>query len=90
MAVFNAQQVKEINELVEEIGKSIKPKCEIGAHEKSSLAPLLKAQNINKEVVYFKCKREYSDTLVTHFVKEKGVIKNRFHMNNQSCVFILK
>jgi hypothetical protein len=90
MAVFNAQQIKEINTLVEEISKSIKPKCEIGAHDKPSLNALLKAQKITREVTYFKCKPEFSDTLVTHFVKEKGVTKNRFHRNNQSYIFILK
>jgi len=90
MAVLNAQQVKEINELIEEIGKSISPKCEIGAHDKPSLVSLLKALKLKNEVIYFRCKREYSDSIVTHFVKEKGVIKNRFHRNTQSYVFILK
>jgi len=90
MAILNKQQIKEINELIAEIEKSIIPKCEIGAHDKSSLAVLLKAQNLKKEVVYFKCKPEYSDAIVTHFVKEKGVTKNRYHKNNQSTVFIMK
>lgn len=90
MAVLNVQQIKEINELITEIEKSIQPKCEIGAHDKPSLLVLLKAQNLKKEAVYFKCKREYSDAIVAHFIKEKGAIKNRFHKNNQSCIFILK
>jgi hypothetical protein len=90
MAILNVQQIKEINEKIEEIGKSILPKCEIGAHDKTSLTALLNAQNLKKEVVYFKCKREYSDAIITHFVKEKGVTKNRFHKNNQSYIFILK
>jgi hypothetical protein len=90
MAMLNVQQIKEINEQIEEIGKAIQPTCEIGAHDKPSLTALLKAQNLQKEIVYFKCKREYSDAIVTHFVKEKGVAKNRFHKNNQSFIFILK
>ena len=90
MAVFNIQQIKEINETIEEISKSVKSKCEIGAHDKTSLAPLLKAQKPLREAIYFKCKREYSDAIVAHFVKEKGAVKNRFHKNNQSTVFILK
>ena len=90
MAILNVQQIKEINEQLEEIGKSIQPKCEIGAHDKPSLTALLKAQNLKNEVAYFKCKREYSDAIVSHFVKEKGVTKNRFHKNNQSYIFILK
>ncbi len=90
MAVFNVQQIKEINDLIEEISKAIKPKCEIGAHDKTSLAGLLKTQKPAKEAIYFKCKTEYSDAIVSHFVKEKGVTKNRFHKNNQSNIFILK
>lgn len=90
MAILNAQQIKEVNEVIAEIDKSIKPKCEIGAHDKSALTTLLKTQNLKKEAVFVKCKREYSETIVTHFVKEKNVIKNRFHKNNQAYIFILK
>lgn len=90
MAILSAQQIKEINEVIVEIDKSIKPKCEIGAHDKPALTALLKAQNLKKEVIFFKCKREYSDTIVAHFVKEKSVVKNRFHKNNQAYIFILK
>jgi hypothetical protein len=82
MAVLNSQQIKEVNEVIAGIEKSIKPKCEIGAHDKPSLVSLLKAQNLKNEVVYFRCKREYSDAI--------GVVKNRFHRNNQSYIFILK
>jgi len=89
MAILNTQQIKEINEQITEIEKSIKPACEIGAHDKPSLSALLKAQKIEKKAVWFKCKREYSDAIVAHFVKEKGVVKNRFHKNNQSYIYIL-
>lgn len=89
MAVFNVQQIKEINDAIEEISKSVKPKCEMGAHDKASLAALLKTLTPKKEAIYIKCKREYSDAIVTHFVKEKGITKNRFHKNNQSFIFIL-
>jgi ATP/maltotriose-dependent transcriptional regulator MalT len=90
MAILNAQQIKEVNEVIAEIEKAIKPKCEIGAHDKPALTALLKAQNLKKDVAYFKCKREYSETIVMHFVKEKSVIKNRFHKNSQAHIFILK
>ncbi|MDH4092660.1 MAG: hypothetical protein OEV74_20580 [Cyclobacteriaceae bacterium] len=90
MAVFNMQQIKEINDLIAVIEKAVKPKCEIGAHDKPSLAALLKAQNKAEGVTYFKCKKEYSDAIITHFVKEKGITKSRFHRNNQSSIFILK
>ncbi len=90
MAILNAQQIKEVNEIIAEIDKVIKPKSEIGAHDKPALTALLKTQNLKKEVTFFKCKREYSEIIVTHFVKEKGISKNRFHKNNQEYIFILK
>lgn len=90
MGIYNVQQIKEINDLIAEVSKAIKPKCEIGAHDKASLAALLKTQTPAKEAVYFKCKREISEAIVTHFVKEKGVAKSRFHKNNQAYIFIVK
>jgi hypothetical protein len=90
MAVYNVLQIKEINDAIEEIGKAITPTCEIGAHNKSSVSALLKTHSPSKAVIYFKCKPEYSDAIVSHFIKEKGLIKNRFHKNNQLTIFILK
>ena len=90
MAILNVQQIKEVNEIIAEIDKAIKPKSEIGAHDKPSLTALLKTQDLKKEITFFKCKREYSETIVTHFVKEKGILINRFHKNNQGYIFILK
>jgi hypothetical protein len=90
MAFFNPQQVKEINEVIAEIAKAIKPKCEIGANDKTLLAALLKTQSPAKKATYFKCKREYSDAIVTHFVKEKGVARSRFHKNSQAYIFVVK
>jgi len=89
MAIYNAQQIKEINELIAEIEKVIKPKSEIGAQNKAILAALLKTQAPVKKATYFKCKPELSDAVVTHFVKEKGVAKNRFHKNNQPFIFFV-
>lgn len=89
MAVFNVKQIKEINDLIAEIGKVIKPGAEIGAHDKSSLTALLKSQSPGKKAIYFTCKREQADAIVTHFVKEKGAVKSRFHKNNQACIFVL-
>lgn len=90
MAALNVQQIQEINEIIVEVGKTIKSKCEIGAHDKALLTALLKTQTPAKEVFYFKCKRELSEAIVTHFVKEKGVIKSRFHKNNQAYIFIVR
>jgi hypothetical protein len=90
MANFNAHQIEEINNLIEEIAKAIKPKSEIGAHDKPAITMLLKTHEPKKKATYFKCKREYSETIVLHFIKEKEVAKSRFHKNNQTSIFILK
>ncbi len=90
MPVFNAQQIKEINTLIAEVEKAIAPACEIGARDKSIVSQLLKTNKEAKKAHYFACKREYSDAIVTHFVKEKAVKKSRYHMNNQASVFVLK
>ena len=89
MALFNIQQVKEINECIAEVTKSIKPKCEIGAQNKTIVAALLKAHSPKKKVTYVKCKPELSDAIVNHFVKEKGIAKNKFHKNGQPYIFIV-
>jgi len=89
MAIHNVQQIKEINDLISEIAKVIKPKSEIGAQNKATLTSLLKTQTPAKKVTWFKCKPELSDVIVNHFVKEKGVAKNKFHKNSQSNIFIL-
>ena len=90
MAIFNKVQVTEINTIIAEIEKSVKPKCEIGARDKAFLAPSLKLIKEKRKPEFFKCKREYSDVIVAHFVKEKGLTKNRFHTNSQSAIFLLK
>jgi hypothetical protein len=90
MPVFSEHQVTEINAIIAEITKAIKPKSEIGARDKAFLTASLKASGEKKKPQFFKCRREYSDAIVSFFVKEKGVVKNRFHMNNQSAVYILK
>ncbi len=90
MAALSALQIAEVNEIITEIEKSIKPKCEIGARDKVIMTGLLKANKMTKVPQFFKCRREYSDSIVSFFVKEKGVTKSRFHMKNQEAVFILK
>lgn len=90
MPVFNPQQIKEINTLIADIEKIIAPACEVGARDKSILASILKLNKETRKVQFFTCKREYSDAIVTHFVKEKGAKKSRFHMNNQASVFVMK
>jgi hypothetical protein len=89
MALFNPPQVKEINEIIAAITKAVKPKCEIGANDKALLTVLLKTHDPKKKATYFKCKREYSEAIVNHFVKEKGVTKSRFHKNSQAYIFVV-
>ncbi len=90
MPAFNAHQIEEINELIAEIEKVVKPKSEIGAHDRALLNTLLKGQTPKKEATFFKCKREFSETIVTHFMKEKGATKSRYHKNNQAYIFVVK
>jgi len=90
MAVLTAQQITEVNTLIAEIQKAVKPKSEIGARDKVTLSGLLKSSKVTKAPQFFKCKRELSDAVVSYFVKEKGLTKNRFHMNSQPYIFILK
>ena len=89
MANHTAPQIKEINDLITEIAKVLKPESEIGAQNKTVVSALLKAQIPAKKATYFKCKRELSEAIVTHFVKEKSVAKNKFHKNNQEYIFIV-
>lgn len=86
---FNEKEVREINEIIEEIAKVIKPANEIGARNKAILAGLLISSKTKKKPVYFKCKREYSDAIVGHFVKEKGIAKSRFSASTQDTIFVL-
>ena len=90
MPAFNAHQIEEINELIAQIEKVVKPKSEIGAHDRALLNTLLKGQTPKKEATFFKCKREFSETIVTHFMKEKGLTKSRYHKNSQSYIFVMK
>ncbi len=89
MPSLQPQQVKEINSIIEEIEKAIKPKHEIGAQSKAILKALLKAQNIKKSPLFFATKREYSDQIVAHFVQSRKLVRNKFHSNGQDCIFLL-
>ena len=90
MPTFSAPQITEINEIISRIEKAMTPKAEIGACDKATLNSLLKTIKVNGKPAFFACKREYSEIIINHFVKEKGLVKNRFHRNNQQEVFLLK
>jgi hypothetical protein len=89
MPSLSPKQIEEVNELIEQVEKSIKPKCEIGAQSKVILTGLLSANKVKKKAKYIPCKREYSDTVVNYFVNEKGVAKSKFHANGRDFIFIL-
>ena len=88
-ALNSPQQVKEINALIEQIDKALKPGMEIGAQSKTILPSLLTGNKIDKKARFFSCKREYSDTVVNHFVTEKKLTKSKFHRNAQDSIFLL-
>lgn len=86
---FNEKEVREINDIIAEISKVIKPKSEIGARNRATLSGLLASTKTTKKPHYFKCKREYSDAIVSFFIKEKGVTKSRFTTTAQDTIFVL-
>ncbi len=89
MATFSQKQIEEINTIIKEIESEIKPKMEIGAKDRAVLTSLLKANKADKAPKTFKCKREYSDAIVSFFVKEKAIPKSRFSSNSQTSIFLL-
>lgn len=89
MPTFSQNQVEEINAIIKAIEPEIKPKMEIGAKDKVVLSGLLQANKIKKVPKQFKCKREYSDAIVSYFVKEKGVPRSRFSSGLQTSIFLI-
>jgi hypothetical protein len=95
MAKFNEKEVKEINSVILDIQKAIdkmkSPNCKIGARDKVTAVALLKANSIpTSNAVFFKCRREHSDAIVSHFVVNKEMKKSRFSMNRQQNIYIVK
>jgi hypothetical protein len=89
MSKFNAKEIGEINAIIADIEKVIKPKSEIGARDKATVSSLLTAAKVTKKPVFFKCRKEYSDAIVGHFVKEKEITRNKFHMSSQGHVYVI-
>jgi hypothetical protein len=89
MAKFSEKQIAEINEIIGTITKEIKTNHEIGARDRKILNGLLANNKIEKLPKFFPCKREYSEPIVSHFVKEKNHKRNKFSMNAQSFIYIL-
>ena len=89
MAKYSDKQVEEINGIIETIRKEIKSQNEIGARDRKILSGLLATNKIDKSPKFFPCKREYSEAIVSYFVKEKNHTRNKFSMNAQSFIYIL-
>lgn len=86
---LNQQQITEVNEIIELIQKSVKPKCEIGAQSRTILRSQMAINKIKKKAKFFDTKREYADTIVNYFVNEKGLTKSRFSVNSGETIFLL-
>ena len=89
MAKFSDKQVQEINAITTTIAKDIKSDHEVGARDRKILSGLLANNKIDKSPKFFPCKREYSEAIVSYFVKEKNHKRNKFSMNAQSFIYIL-
>jgi hypothetical protein len=94
MAKFNEKEVKEINTVISEIQKAIdamkSANCKIGAGDKVTVLALLKANSIPSSTIkFFKCKREHSGSIVSHFLVDKGIKRSRFSMNLKPYVYII-
>jgi hypothetical protein len=88
MNIKDPKSIREINELIASIEKHIKPETEIGTQSKTTLTALLTANKVKKKAKTFKCRREYSDTIVTHFIN-KGVKRNRFCSSAQDHIYLI-
>jgi hypothetical protein len=89
MSKFNAKEVGEINAIIADIEKVVKAKSEIGARDRATVTSLLTAAKVAKKPVFFKCRKEYSDAIVGHFVKEKNITRNKYHMSSQGYIYVI-
>ncbi|MEO5978224.1 MAG: hypothetical protein ABIS36_18990 [Chryseolinea sp.] len=86
---MNQKQIEEINVIIKDIEKEVKPGMEIGARDRTTLAALLSTNKIEKRPKYFKCKKEYSQAILQHFTKEKALTRNKFSMNAQAFIYLI-
>lgn len=94
MAKFNEKQIMEINLAIDNISKAMekngKTKYQIGSRDKVVLLSLLRANKMETDKkLFFSCKREYSEVIISHFLNEKGLIRNKFSANAQENVYLL-
>jgi hypothetical protein len=88
-SIFNEKQIKEINDIIEQITGKLQKDCEIAACNKVMLASMLSARKIEKTIKSVACRPEYSNAIVSYFVKEKGVALSQFNRNLQSTICII-
>lgn len=86
---FNEKQVEEMNGIISKINDALKKDCEICARNPVTLKSLLAANKIDKNVVHFSCKPEYSETIISYYKKEKGLTVSRFSGNMQSSICLI-
>jgi hypothetical protein len=89
MAKFNQREVEEINAVIAEIAKKAKPKMEIGGRDKTVLNAMLATSKVEKEVLFFKCRREHSDAIISHFVNNEKLTRSKFSSASQSYIFLI-
>ena len=94
MAKLNEKEVREVNAIIEKIEKALgelkKSKPEIGARDRATLQSLLRVNKIEPpKISFFPCRREHSNTIVSHFVTEKQIPKSKFSLSAQEYIFIL-
>jgi hypothetical protein len=89
MAKLTQDQVKEINIVIAKIEKAIKPEHEIGARDRAVLQGLLINSKVDKKPIFFNCRREHSNDIVNHFIRNKGMTKNKFHMSAQTAIYLI-
>ena len=86
---LSVQEIDEMNVLIEEISKAVKPNQEVGGQSKVILKNILATHKTKKSPVFFKTRREYADQIVNYFVNEKKLTRSKFHKTNQEFVFLL-
>lgn len=94
MAKFNEIEINEINSIISDVQKAIdimnSPFAKVGARDRVTIRALLTANNIPSSTIgFFKCKRHYSDAIISHFVNNKGIKRSRFSMNLQEYIYII-
>jgi hypothetical protein len=85
----NPHEVREMNSVIADIQKALQPNAEIGIQDRATLGRLLEANGVERKVKFFPCKRHLADKVLKHFVKEKGIVQNKFSSNMKEFIYII-